>query len=104
MTIAIVSAGRIRVARNSIQLPDPQVKDILTGATENAHYGTNPYSKMLYGRMDYSVPSESQGCVNILIQVAVPMLSKAGLESKIPKKMPVSLPRRLANTTRVFVV
>jgi hypothetical protein len=104
MTIAIVSAGRIRVARNSIQLPNLQVKDILTGATKNAHYGINHYSKMLYGYTDYSSPSVIQSCVNILIQVAGPMLPKAGPGSKISKKMPGSPPWRLAKTTRNFVV
>jgi hypothetical protein len=45
MTIAIVSAGRIRVARNSIQLPTLRVKDILTQATQFSHYVAKQYDE-----------------------------------------------------------
>jgi len=48
MTIAIVSAGRIRVARNSIQLLTARVKDILTQATGIFHYVAKQYHKWSY--------------------------------------------------------
>jgi hypothetical protein len=104
MTIAIVSAGRIRVARNSIQLPNLWVKDILTQATENAHYAVNHYHEVLCECSSYPDPAVIQGSVNKLIQVAGPMLPKDGPESKISKKTPGTLPRELASVTQVFVV
>jgi hypothetical protein len=104
MTIAIVSAGRIRVARDIIHLPNLWVKDILTQDTENAHYGVNDYYTIFCRCSDYPYSLVRQGCVNKLIQVAGPMLPKAGPESKISKKTTGTLPRRVVSATRVFVV
>ena len=104
MTIAIVSAGRIRVARNSIQLPALWVKDILAEATENVHYAVYDYQETLYRCLYSSDLAVIRRRVNILIKVAGDVLPKARTESKTSKKTPGAEPRRSFNATQVFVV